>query len=147
MVALPEQIKVNSWRYTLIRAGRISATAKYVHTAGHMATASEFRKQLAAVNTFTDSPEIPGLRDTPSLGWDVVNGIIIHGPVSRDFRSEGFRHIGFLNFGVPWQGFDGWAANFPITEILQAYEAKTERRPAVDPKWKKLPKADDDQAS
>ncbi len=137
-VALPEEIKVNLWRYTLVRSGRLSLTAKYVYTAGHMASAAEYRKQLAASNSFNNSPTLPFIESQPLASSDVINGIVLHGPVSRDFRDDGFRHLGFLHFAVPWQDFDGWVANFPITEILNAYESEVERRPTPEPVWKAI---------
>lgn len=143
-VALPEEIKVNSWRYTLVRSGRLCLTAKYVYTAGHMASAAEYRKQLAASNSFNNSPPLPFIESQQLSSMDVINGIVLHGPVSRDFRDDGFRHLGFLHFAVPWQDFGGWAANFPITEILNAYESKVERRPFPEPVWKPMRKEDDE---
>lgn len=143
VVAHPQEIEINSWLYTLLRAGRLSATAKYVHSPRDMASPSAFRKQLAAANDFDRSPRLP-FEPLPTSRHDtLVNGIMVHGPQSRDFREAGFRHIGFLSFAVPWKDYSGWVARFGVPEILAAYESEPERRPEPRPVWRKDRKPDE----
>lgn len=144
-VAALGEVKINSWYYTLVHFGFVTLTQKYVHSAGDLAAPAKFRKHLAATNSFSRQGDLfsPSGPPSPSTQLSALNGILIHGPLSRDFRREEFRQLGFIRFAVPYSDYSGWAVNMSMAEIMASYLATEERRTDPAPVWKPIRKMDD----
>ena len=122
LVSNGQKIKINGWNYTLVRGGGVSMVQSYVSTPADFARPARFRETHSAVNTFLSAPQFD-FGEVDPIVFDValINGIIIHGPASKDF-DERSQRLGFLNFAVPDDTYRTWGLNYSVLEIIARFE-------------------------
>jgi hypothetical protein len=150
LVSTGQKVMINGWNYTLVRGGGVSMVQTYVQTPADFARPAKFREAHSAVNTFLRSPQLDlGDIDPKVFSISTVNGIIIHGPVAKDFDQNSQR-LGFLNFAVPDDTYRIWGLNFSILEIIARFEhsesgIQTPQRDIARPLIKRPAKKKDEQ--
>lgn len=143
----PEQIRINRWRYAQSAFGSFTSIQKYCHSPSDLPKPADFRRQLAqsgGISMQGDLLHPHAVRVDELMSY---NGILIHGPLSRAFRSPDFREVGFICFAIPYDDYSGWGAIFPVDRLIAECQnqgmgigqgnAASENLPA--PKWKKRP--------
>jgi hypothetical protein len=122
LVSTGQKISINGWNYTLVRGGGVTMVQSYVQTPADLARPAKFREAHSAVNTFLSAPQFDfGDVDPEVFSVASINGIIIHGPVGKNFEQESQR-LGFLNFAVPDETYRTWGLNFSVLEIIARFE-------------------------
>jgi hypothetical protein len=122
LVSTGQKISINGWNYTLVRGGGVTMVQSYVQTPADLARPAKFREAHSAVNTFLSAPQFDlGDVDPDVFSVSSINGIIIHGPVGKNFDQESQR-LGFLNFAVPDETYRTWGLNFSVLEIIARFE-------------------------
>jgi hypothetical protein len=145
LVASAQTVTVNGWNYTLVRGGGVCLIQCYVQTPSEMTRPAKFREQHAAVNTFLRAPQLAlGDVDPELFAVAKVNGVLIHGPVGREF-TEDEQSLAFANFAVPDDTYTYWGLNIPVASIVAAFDERraAHREPQRDiarPRLKSVPK-------
>jgi hypothetical protein len=143
---IPEQVRINRWRYAQCSFGAFTSIQKYSHSEKDLPKASDFRKKLARSGGISIQDDM--LRpQVARVGEKVVyNGILIHGPESRAFRKLEFRDLGFLCFAIPVLDYSEWGAVLSVDRIIAECENQgrggdgtVHRRRTSAPRWRKKP--------
>lgn len=130
----------NNRRHAYIFKGDVAMTQSYIQTIGSMPQPAKFREKLA---NSMDLPRLD-LGDEPAGAFVMPNlyGLIAHNPIGRRFR-EDEQKLGMIQFCLPAGDCKAWAAEFTITEILDAYPVAPKKDvPKRSMPWKK-PKDDE----
>lgn len=131
----------NNRRHAYIFKGDVAMTQSYVQTIGMMPQPAKFRERLA---NSMDLPRLD-LGDEPEGAFVMPNlyGLIAHNPIGRRFRTDE-QKLGMIQFCLPSADCRAWAAEFTVTEILDAYPAVPKKDvPKRSMPWKK-PKGDEE---
>ncbi|WP_240956936.1 hypothetical protein [Pseudopontixanthobacter vadosimaris] len=125
----------NNRRHAYIRNGDVAMTQSYVQAIGMLPQPAKFRERLA------NSMELPrlDLGDEPegTFVMPTLYGLIAHNPIGRRFRLEE-QKLGMIQFCLPASDCKAWAAEFTVTEILEAYPAAPKKDvPKRSMPWKK----------
>lgn len=129
----------NNRRHAYVFKGDVAMTQSYVQAIGSMPQPAKFRERLA---NSMDLPRLD-LGDEPDGAFVMPNlyGLIAHNPIGRRFNAEE-QKLGMIQFCLPATNCKAWAAEFTITEILDAYPSVTKKDvPKRSLRWKK-PKDD-----
>ena len=121
---LPAEVKVNRWTYVLLDCGGFRATQSYMREPGGVPKPAKFRKGLAAANQFLRQSEMFELPPVTSQETPVYNGIIIHGPLSRNPNKPEFRENGFIQLKFAYDDYLAWAATFQLDELIDGCESQ-----------------------
>ena len=144
---VPEQVRINRWRYAQAAFGSFTAIQKYCRTENDLPKAAEFRKKLArsggiSIQDDLLRPHLAKVGETTAY-----NGMLIHGPLSRAFRSPDLRDVGFICFAIPYVDYSEWAAVFSIDRLIAECQSQgkgsglsgSSDENSVAPLWKKRP--------
>jgi hypothetical protein len=126
----------NSWRFGLLRSGKISLTQKCVGSPGEIPPPAVFSQRLATSNGFIRQRKFAFLQDAVSVTEAEINGILIHGPESRNFKSSGFSRPAFVCYAVPSPDYSEWIAKFDLAELIASYQPEVAKTGKPEPKWK-----------
>jgi hypothetical protein len=133
----------NQWRYGLLRSGKISLTQKCVRSYGEIPPAALFRERLATSNGFVRQRKFAFVADAVRVTEADINGILIHGPESRLFKSPGFARPAFISFAVPADDYGEWFAKFELAELIASYLPDVAKPKKPEPKWRVHRKRED----
>src|SRR4051794_20311812 len=138
---------MNRWRYAQSAFGPFTAIQKYAWSENDLPKPADFRRKLArsggiSIQDDMFRPQVARVGQPKSY-----NGILIHGPASRAFRSIEFRDIGFICFAIPYEDYSGWGAVFSVDILISECQNQGDGRGAgggtseggVGPTWKKRP--------
>jgi hypothetical protein len=130
-------IEKNGCAFTLVSAGGVTMTQKYVASQGDMPSAAKFRADLAAINDFHRQRHLL-LGDEPQELFlpKEINGILLHSPVGPRF-SEEHQALGAMGFFVPDQACKEWAVELTLAEIIAAYAPAIDQADRVKPVLRK----------
>ncbi|MGD0193140.1 MAG: hypothetical protein ABSD74_20585, partial [Rhizomicrobium sp.] len=132
----------NGWRYGIFRAGKVTFTQKCVGSYGEIPPPAKFRERLAESNGFIRQGKFAFMRDAVKVTEAEINGVLIHGPESRSFRSPGFSRPAFICYAVPFPDYSGWVAKYELAELVASYIAAQPKSKKPEPKWKSEQKRD-----
>jgi hypothetical protein len=145
---IPELIKINKWRFTQADFGPVTAIQKYVRSKTDLPKAADFRKKLARSGGISVQDDLLRPRVVGGIGARTLNGILIHGPLSRHPRAVEFGEMGFACFAFPFDDYSDWAAVLDIDRLAEACQIQvksleqdggTRKGEIVRPTWKSRP--------
>ena len=135
-----EVVRTNQWVYGMVHTPGLCLMQKRVQS-GREPPPADFRKQIAAANSFTRQSELFVLGDAHTVGERPVHGILIHATESQRFADDGFGRAAFVRLAVPFGDYSGWIETFSMSDLAAAYPSEgTGEAPAVvkpAPVWKK----------
>lgn len=119
---VPALISINKWRYAQTDLGPFTSIQKYCWTRADLPRPAKFRKDLARSGGISVQDDLlrPRLLSSDQVG--TLNGILIHGPLSRNPRSVDFGEVGFICYAIPYDDYSDWAAIFDIDKLIAECE-------------------------
>lgn len=150
-VCVPELIKINKWRYAQVDLGPFTSIQKYCHTRDSLPKAAAFRKKLAQSGGISIQDDILRPRIVDLQQERTLNGILIHGPLSRNPRSLDFGEIGFVCYAIPYDDYSDWAAVLDIDKLIASCQIQVKssdqgagtRKDGPTPVWRKRPEREE----
>jgi len=114
-----ELIKINLWRYTQTSFGMFTSIQKYCRTRQELPKPADFRKKLARSGGISVQDDLLRPRLVTPIGAKSLNGILIHGPLSRVPRSTDFAQVGFMCYAIPYDDYSEWAAILDVDKLIE----------------------------
>ena len=115
---VPALIKINRWRYAQTDLGPLTAIQKYCRTKADLPKPADFRRRLARSGGISVQDDLLRPRLIGTLPAKTLNGILIHGPLSRNPNSPDFGDVGFICYAIPYDDYSEWAAILDIDRLV-----------------------------
>lgn len=128
----PELIKINRWRYTQTIFGGFTSIQKFSRNRRDLPKPAVFRKRLAQAGGISIQDDLLTPRPVTKHSKSTMNGILIHGPVSRNPRCTDFGNVGFICYAIPYSDYSEWGAILDIDKIVQACQNQVIDAPAQE---------------
>jgi hypothetical protein len=145
---VPALIKINRWRYAQTDLGPLTVIQKYCRTRVDLPKPADFRKKLARSGGISIQDDLLRPRLVKQNHVSTLNGILIHGPLSRIPKSPDFGSAGFICYAIPYDDYSDWAAILDLDNLVSGCQIQVTGgggdpgnggTNGTAPKWRKRP--------